>query len=215
MLAEREIGGDRAQHAAALLTAIDEVLAQVDAKLDDLDYIALSVGPGSFTGLRIGLATTLGLCFAGSPLVVPVPTLAALAQAGAGSQPIVPMLDARKGQVYAGVYAATGECLGADRVVDPLPFLHELATFPDREIELIGPGARLYQNEIRSVLGARGRLASAEAGRPRARHVAAVAARLRSHGVGLAASAVELCYLRPAEAEQKAAAGHRPREPIS
>ena len=63
----------------------------------DVEAIALSIGPGSFTGLRIGLATALGLCFRGPCTIVPVPTLAALALNAGAVSPIVPMLDVQAG----------------------------------------------------------------------------------------------------------------------
>ena len=68
---------------------------------------SVSIGPGSFTGLRVGLATVKGLAFGTDRSVAPVSTLAALARNGLGEAlPVAPLLDARRGEVYAAAYAA-------------------------------------------------------------------------------------------------------------
>ena len=216
LLGERRIGEGGPHHTAELLPAVDALLAETGRELAQVECIALSVGPGSFTGLRIGLATALGLSFGTARLIAPVPTLAALSLGAGEVEPIVPMLDARKGQVYAGVYGPGGRALAEDRVVDPLPWLEELASLHGSgPIALLGSGAQLYRSEIEKVLGARGRLLPVEAGRPRAAWVAWLGARLAAAGALLPPEQVELCYLRRPEAEEKRAAGHSEREPIS
>jgi len=96
-------------HATALLPTIDALLSEADVRLEDLGGLAVSVGPGSFTSLRIGLATAKGLVF-GRPLpVIGVPTLAAMALSiqerpvGAGTAvgEVLALLDARRGEWYA------------------------------------------------------------------------------------------------------------------
>ncbi len=78
--ADRVIGERRVdalqRHAATLLVGLDALLAEAGEKLEDYERIAVSVGPGSFTGLRIGLALALGLCFGTERRIVPVSTLA-------------------------------------------------------------------------------------------------------------------------------------------
>ncbi len=96
-------------HSEKLLPLVDELLRGAGLAPADLDAVACGAGPGSFTGLRIGLATAKGLCFAlGRPLVL-CSSLAALAlEAGRGT--VLAVLDARRHEVYAGLYR-----------VDPLP----------------------------------------------------------------------------------------------
>ena len=104
-------GGGRKTHSETLMPMVDRVFKTTGMALEDVDYIACTCGPGSFTGLRIGVAAAKGLAFAtGKPLVA-VPTLDALAYNVTGiTAPctwVVPMLDARRGQVYSALY-----CMG-------------------------------------------------------------------------------------------------------
>jgi tRNA threonylcarbamoyladenosine biosynthesis protein TsaB len=126
------------------------------------------------------------------------------------------MLDARKGQVYCGLYAAGARALCEDRVSDPLPWLRQLAELPGSDpITLLGPGAHLYRNEIQTVLGARAQLLPVERGEPRAGAVAELGARGLAEGAARPPEQVTLCYLRLADAEQKRLALHDPGKPIS
>ncbi len=212
LLAEVTLG-EGVSFNAGLMPAVDHLLTTCRSTLEDVEAIAVSVGPGSFTGLRIGLATALGLCFQSDREIIPVPTLAALSlhavssHAGEASR-IAPMLDARKGQVYAGLYGPGGSVLVEDRVSDPIPWLESL---PEGEIDLLGPGARLYRNEIRSVLGERARFHPEMAGWPRAGTVGVLGSALRARGAAVPPARVELRYLRAAEAEERrhnSLAGH-------
>jgi tRNA threonylcarbamoyladenosine biosynthesis protein TsaB len=92
-------------HAERLHVYIDEVLKQAHIKSSQLDAIAVSKGPGSYTGLRIGVSTAKGLCFAlGKPLIA-ISTLEALAhQVKTKEGVIIPMLDARRLEVYSAVF---------------------------------------------------------------------------------------------------------------
>ena len=157
----------RERHAASLLVCLDRLLAEQKRKLDDVDRIALAIGPGSFTGLRIGLATALGLAFGTARRLVPVPTLAALATQANVDVPIAAVLDARRGEVYAGLYRASGDALAEDSCCSIVDFLSRL---PERgEIAFIGDGVPAHRQVIEARLGARARFLPAEAGRARRR----------------------------------------------
>ncbi len=193
-------------HAGWLLEGIDRLLAQRQTCLEAVTAIAISIGPGSFTGLRVGLATALGLCFETERLLVPVPTLAALSLRAAAAQldpkaRIAPLLDARKGQVYAGLYGPGAREIEPDRVADPLPWLRGLSSAGP--VWLLGPGAQLYQNEIESALGSGASILPADAGRPCAGEVGLLGERLLREGRSLPPAELRLRYLRPAEAHQK------------
>lgn len=186
--------------AESLLPAIDALLREADVEVSDLDAFAISIGPGSFTSLRVGLATLKGLAFGSRKPVVPVSTLAALACAAPRADlPVVPMLDARRGEVYAGVFDRSGdlpEALVAEGVYTPAELIAKL---PERCL-LVGEGNALCGDEIAQVLGAGVERSDAE---PAASHVGALGARLLTRGGGIPAAEAVPHYLRRAEAEVK------------
>jgi tRNA threonylcarbamoyladenosine biosynthesis protein TsaB len=131
-------------HSEKLLPLIDDVLRRAAFAPASLDAIACGAGPGSFTGLRIGLATAKGLCFAlGKPLVL-VSSLEALAFPERGRE-VLALLDARKREVYAGLFDEDGRRLGPERVLAPDALeAHVQAHAPGRRPLVIGDGAAAY-----------------------------------------------------------------------
>lgn len=92
-------------HSQTLLPMLDEVKKMIELDLSTLDAIAVSAGPGSFTGLRIGSATAKGLGLALNKPLIGVPTVDALAMNLYGTDQIIcPLMDARRSQVYTGIY---------------------------------------------------------------------------------------------------------------
>ncbi|MCX6121866.1 MAG: tRNA (adenosine(37)-N6)-threonylcarbamoyltransferase complex dimerization subunit type 1 TsaB [Ignavibacteriales bacterium] len=95
-------------HSEKLLTLIQELCDEQKMKLSRLDGVAVSIGPGSFTGLRIGLSTAKGLCFALEKPLIAVPTFASIAHSVAGSHPdcarVIVCIDAKQREYYIGVY---------------------------------------------------------------------------------------------------------------
>lgn len=142
----RESTEPRAQ---ASLTApfIKEMLDERGLKVSDCDAVCVSKGPGSYTGLRVGVSTAKGLCFgAGIPLLA-VGTLDILAwqaidegRLPEGCKYIVPMVDARRMEVYTAVFSAAGEKLteAAPRIVDENSFTGQLS---EGKVLFIGDGA--------------------------------------------------------------------------
>jgi tRNA threonylcarbamoyladenosine biosynthesis protein TsaB len=102
-------------HCAGLPAAVEEALAAADLRLGDLAGIAVGIGPGSFTGLRVGLSYAKGLAAASGIALMGVPSLDAIAlAAAAGLDPdwlVCPVLDARRGEVYAALYRFDGDAL--------------------------------------------------------------------------------------------------------
>ncbi|MBZ0328439.1 MAG: tRNA (adenosine(37)-N6)-threonylcarbamoyltransferase complex dimerization subunit type 1 TsaB [Altibacter sp.] len=93
-------------HAEMLHPFITQVLADANIKMEALDAVAVSKGPGSFTGLRIGVSAAKGICFALDIPLISIPTLESLAlQAITNAIYVVPMLDARRMEVYAAVFS--------------------------------------------------------------------------------------------------------------
>lgn len=109
------------EHAARLVPAIDALLAAAGAHTSDLAAVAVSAGPGSYTGLRIGASTAKALCLATGAALVPVATLDALAlAAGPTMRPrevLVVVLPSRRGEVYAAAFAVMSD---ADKTLLPL-----------------------------------------------------------------------------------------------
>jgi tRNA threonylcarbamoyladenosine biosynthesis protein TsaB len=195
-------------HARRLMGAIDRVLKDAGRSLQELQGLALSIGPGSFTGLRVGLATLLGFRSVMGTPVVPVPTLEAMAW-NLRTVPgrLVPVLKSRKNEVYWAVYEwlpGTGlHCHLSAQVGPPSSVaqaLHgkEVCTF-------FGDGWQAYGQEIRQVVEAAGgkpQAVASELQRPSAVSVA-LAARLRlARGEAAGHSLVPL-YGQRTEAEVK------------
>jgi tRNA threonylcarbamoyladenosine biosynthesis protein TsaB len=119
-------------HAASLLPLIEDVLRRAACAVQALDAIAVSNGPGSFTGLRVGLSVAKGVACATGARLVAVPTLAALARTVADRDGVIcPVLDARKGELYAATFAARErqlQRLTADALMTPQKLLDDLPT---------------------------------------------------------------------------------------
>lgn len=136
--------------ASTLLRNVGDMLSQHDIGPRDLDLICVGVGPGSFTSLRVGLANAKGLARAAGCAIVGVSSLEALARPACylHEGPVVATIDARRGEVYAGVYRGRGEdfcCLVADHTATPaaLQALIE-ERFADDAIVASGTGVRAY-----------------------------------------------------------------------
>ena len=113
-------------HGIRLPGALTDLLGALGRKVTDVEGFAIGLGPGSFTGLRIGLATWKGLAYANRRPITGVSSLAAMALEAAAAEPgrdalLVPMLDARKGEVYAGFYRVAGQEVTALRHDEALP----------------------------------------------------------------------------------------------
>ncbi|MEZ5892377.1 MAG: tRNA (adenosine(37)-N6)-threonylcarbamoyltransferase complex dimerization subunit type 1 TsaB [Parvularculaceae bacterium] len=144
-----EVLGDAAEdmergHAERLAPMTAGVLARAGVKLADLDRIGVVVGPGGFTGVRAALAFARGLGLASGVAVAGVTSLAALAAAVPGEGPVAAVIDARRGQVYAGLYGEGGEIIAPPFVAgaeDALKTLKEKAGAAP--LSLVGSGAGL------------------------------------------------------------------------
>lgn len=177
------------QHSERLMPAIQRLFEDTNvgarftrprgaltAPLHDIDLIAVAHGPGSFTGLRIGVAAAQGLSLALGKPAVGVSSLEGLAMNGFFFPGlIVPLLDARRGEVYAAIYQSKGgrlEIVGAERAVPPQQFVEELKRYGESPLLLLGPGS-VYP--IFATLGKE--IASPAFNTPRAVHLGALAAR--------------------------------------
>lgn len=109
VIAFKEDNSKEYSHSERLHGFIEAVLMETNTHLEDLDAIAVSKGPGSYTGLRIGVSTAKGLCYAADKPLLATSTLRSLAiSIEAPFDYIIPMLDARRMEVYAAVYDGSG-----------------------------------------------------------------------------------------------------------
>lgn len=186
------------------LAAIDRLLGESGHGPEEVGHVAVSSGPGSFTGLRVGMAAAKGFCFGWGKPIVPVPTLHALAMRfPLESTTICPVLDARKQEVYAGFFRwEGGVCLrtAPDTALPPgeLP-----GRLPPGPVLFCGDGTTPYGDGFREALGERARFAPPGEGLPRASAVGRLALLLLREGKGIDPRDAVPAYLRFSEAERK------------
>ncbi len=140
-------------HTERLLSAIDHIVRAASLCVQDMDGIAVSLGPGSFTGLRIGITTAKSLAHSIQKPVVAIPSLDALASQYLFSDLLIcPILDARKREVYTAFYRNTGavvERISEYSVIAPAHILREIA----EPVLFLGDGVFPYRQDIETTLG--------------------------------------------------------------
>lgn len=192
-------------HSQTLLPMIDEVARMLELDLAEVDAIAVSGGPGSFTGLRIGSATAKGLGLALKKPLIHVPTLDAMACNLYGAAALIcPMMDARRNQVYTGLYhyKEALEVVKASCSLD----MGELAEELNRRGEpviFLGDGVPVYRKALEAALQVPYSFAPAQANRQRAASVAALGAVYLAEGKTETAADHRPDYLRKAQAERE------------
>jgi len=191
-------------HSEILLPAMDQVFRLTGLRPDEMDCFAMTLGPGSFTGLRIGAATIKGLALATGKPVIGISTLDALARnASCSAQMVCPMLDAQRNQVYTALYApldgSTMKKIMEERVVDVDRWLQELKG----DILFLGDGALKYNRLIHERFPAANGMAEIHANSVRAAMVAALARERFHRGEHLDLLTFAPSYLRLSEAEMR------------
>ena len=140
-------------HARHLMGMIHSSIAASGISIEEIDGLAVVTGPGTFTGLRIGISTIKGLAYALSRPAVGVTSLAALAfQAELRTKFVCPVMDARRSEVYYGLYVSEGgeaSQVGMHHVAPPSALAREI----DGSCQFIGNGARLYRETFETALG--------------------------------------------------------------
>jgi tRNA threonylcarbamoyladenosine biosynthesis protein TsaB len=213
----RSVAGAPVGHGARLPAVIGDLLVACDTRLSAIDGYAVGLGPGSFTGLRIGLATFKGFAYANRRPIAGTSSLASMALAALPGAPagalLVPLLDARRGEVYAGFYRAGGDGVEAVRPDAALP----AAALREVVRELAGGHAALgfgegYQAYLAELEPALPRLASGGLAPDAAAVGRLCAAALRGAAFDVdRLSALEPHYVRKSEAEVKFPEGLPPR----
>ena len=150
-------GDPTVTHGQRLPADLAEVLELAGVRIEDVDLLAVAAGPGSFTGLRVGIATIQGLAMGRGTRVVAVSALEALARAGTNAQhPIGAWMDAQREEVFAALYAPDGRDVLIPAVsASPRAILDAWATTRDlRQITFIGDGAVRHADFLRQQIGA-------------------------------------------------------------
>jgi tRNA threonylcarbamoyladenosine biosynthesis protein TsaB len=207
-LAEQAIAANQT-HAQHLLPAIDQLLREAKIDWPQIDAIAVSLGPGSFTGLRIGLSTAKGLSMATGKPLIGVPSLDALASQGKGQGlPVCALIDARKKEVYAALYRenAAGEMKRQSDYLALAPAA--LAARLTEPTLLLGSGAELYHDLLTDQLGSLAHFADPTRFHARASAVGQLAIPLFHQQIFLAPTAGPL-YVRASDAELQLGTPHK------
>jgi tRNA threonylcarbamoyladenosine biosynthesis protein TsaB len=191
----------RVAHAERLMPSIQWLMESSRTSVKDIDAFAVSIGPGSFTGLRIGLSTAKGLSYAAKKPLVPVRTLDAFARTMPYcSHMICPMFDARRNEVYAAFYKWE-----ADKCVKIMP---EIAISPEELMKLIkgpvvilGDGAKTYRELISLTLRDNALFAPSTNMSPSAATVGEIAIEHIKQGITTDPVSLTPYYIRKSEAE--------------
>ena len=195
-------------HSQTLLPMLDEVAKMTELDLSTIDAIAVTAGPGSFTGLRIGSATAKGLALALKKPLVAVPTVEALAYNLYDTNGLIcPIMDARRNQVYTGIYRfenhklVTLEDQMAVSITDLLDKLNERG----EPVTFLGDGVPVFEKTIGENLKVPHTFAPAHVNKQRAAAVAALGEIYYREGKLQSAAEHTPEYLRVSQAERERA----------
>lgn len=194
-------------HSQTLLPMLEEIGNMIELDKKSVDAIAVSAGPGSFTGLRIGSASAKGLAYALQKPIIPVPTLDALAYNLYGTTCLIcPIMDARREQVYTGLYEFTADeelhtLLNACAV--PIEEIAQVVNSYGRKTIFLGDGVPVFAEKLGQLLTVDYSFAPAHRNKQSAASVAALAAVLYEKGVVQTADEHAPEYLRVSQAERE------------
>lgn len=193
-------------HSQTLLPMLDELGKMIELDLNSLDAIAVSKGPGSFTGLRIGSATAKGLGLALNKPIVPVPTVDAMAFNLWGTDKVVcPLMDARRQQAYTGLYEFENgklKTIVSQCAVD-ISEIIEKVNENGKAVIFLGDGVPVFKDYIGEHVSVPYEFAPATCNRQRASSVAVLGQLLFEEGVAESAKEHKPDYLRLSQAERE------------
>ncbi|MCD7826789.1 MAG: tRNA (adenosine(37)-N6)-threonylcarbamoyltransferase complex dimerization subunit type 1 TsaB [Clostridiaceae bacterium] len=195
-------------HSQTLLPMVDQVMKMSGIGLRELDAIAVAAGPGSFTGLRIGSSTAKGMALALEIPIVSVPTLEGLAYRITDWKGVVcPLMDARRNQVYTGVYRVKPgqlDCVAGQQAAAVPLFLQQLNELGE-EVLFLGDGVPVYEPAIREQLTVSYQFAPVHMNRQSAGAVAALGKIYFEQGKTETGREHKPVYLRQSQAERERA----------
>lgn len=196
----------RASHGETLLPELARTLKQAELTLAEIDLFAVGLGPGSFTGVRIGVATAKGLALAEQKPIVGVTSLRVVAR-GMPSEPLRAVaVDAHKGEVYCAMYALAadgelGEVLAPFHAPPAQAAARLLAAAGEARFGLAGSGIARYGEDLTGPLGARAQRMPQYCDVPRAACLAHEAERAYARHGASDLARLEPLYVRPSDAK--------------
>ncbi|EOD00406.1 tRNA (adenosine(37)-N6)-threonylcarbamoyltransferase complex dimerization subunit type 1 TsaB [Caldisalinibacter kiritimatiensis] len=193
-------------HSEKIMPMIKEVLNSCGLKPKDIDVYAASKGPGSFTGLRIGIATIKGLAHVADKPVVGVSTLEALAyNMPLADGIVVPIMDARRNRVYTGMYKWVDgrfETVNEEMAIEVTELIDMLKDVEEKII-FNGNGTLVYKDQLKEALGGKAVFAPASVNMARASSVAQIAMMKAKEGKVESYYSLVPNYLRKSQAERQ------------
>lgn len=190
-------------HSRRLLKSVDTLQRETGLSTNDIDGVAVSIGPGSFTGLRIGLSVAKSIAYTICCDIVGVSTLEALARRQADWEGMIaPVLDARRNEIFGALFKREGaECsqISEDVVCGIEAFLGAIK----EPTMFCGTGVDRYRKEIIEMLGVNAHFAPPETNHPSAVPVACIGAERLAAGHKDILATLTPCYLRKSDAERK------------
>lgn len=197
---------DKLTHSQTIMPMLEDMKALLNINLEEVDAVAVTSGPGSFTGLRIGVTTAKALALALEVPIIGVPTLDTIAHAMVYTEYLIcPIMDARRNQVYTALYkweANNLKRLTEHMAVDIEAYILELS---DREEKIIflGDGVSVYENIIKEKLGEKAVFAPSFCNLQHASVLADVATKLYKEGQVEDPALFVPIYLRKSQAERE------------
>ena len=205
MLAEYTVNFKKT-HSQTLLPMVEEIVSMVGIELKEIDAIAVSAGPGSFTGLRIGSATAKGLGLALNKPIIPVPTTQGIAANLYGTEGILcPLMDARRNQVYTGLYRynKNGFEIVEDQMAVLIDEIIQKVNAMGEPVTYLGDGVEAFSAVLAEKTTVPYSFAPMHVNKQRAGALAARAIELYNAGVVQTAEEHEPDYLRLSQAERE------------
>lgn len=205
MLAEYTVNYKKT-HSQTLLPMLKEIADMIHLELSSIDAVAVAAGPGSFTGLRIGSATAKGLGLALDKPIIPVPTVDGLAYNLYGTDKLIcPLMDARRNQVYTGIYEFREEKL---QILEPqmavaVTDIIEKLNVRGRSVIFLGDGVPVYREILEREVKVPFYFAPAHLNKQRAGAVAVLGEKYFASGRAESADEHKPDYLRLSQAERE------------
>lgn len=192
-----------ASHSEKLLPEIAHILDIMSIPLETIDYYAITVGPGSFTGLRVAVSTVKGLAFVTGKKVIPISTLEVIARGFPYVEyPICPIIDAKKKEIYSALFKWQNEKLiriKQDSLLTP----EALTGWIKGRTLFTGDGSSIYRDKLMQIFGKDAIFAESVYNIPSPAIVALIGFEKAKEGIFISAKELEPRYLRKSEAEIK------------